>query len=385
MSKMLRRKHSNVSDKEKGQKPKRTSSFGSFDRFRHHNSPTKPEEQVQLNPDEADNTADPEEQSQSKASTNSGSLGKKMRAISLTMRKKMGKRYIKALSEEMNEDTDGDSPYRDSDTPDGPQSEKISLKASDSMESLYSLNSGRSSSSGITSGSDGISNRDSLRFDEEVPYTGPFCGRASVHTDFTPSPYDTDSLKLKKGDIIDIISKSPMGTWTGLLHNKVGSFKFIYVELISEEIITPRKIKTRRRSKRAKPKTLEELLQRLSLQELTSTLLLNGYQSLEELRDLKESHLVELNVTDPEHRMRLLTAVEHLLEDDNENSDQEVGDTQAQNTLTVGLKYDHLQSEDCPRDSGCYITLESSDNGKEDLESESLTVLVGQVSATDST
>lgn len=27
-------------------------------------------------------------------------------------------------------------------------------------------------------------------------YTGPFCGRA-VHTDFTPSPYDRDSLKLQ--------------------------------------------------------------------------------------------------------------------------------------------------------------------------------------------
>lgn len=28
-------------------------------------------------------------------------------------------------------------------------------------------------------------------------YQGGFCGRARVHTDFDPSPYDTDSLKLK--------------------------------------------------------------------------------------------------------------------------------------------------------------------------------------------
>lgn len=45
------------------------------------------------------------------------------------------------------------------------------------------------------------SNRESVRSedgdDEEPPYRGPFCGRARVHTDFTPSPYDTDSLKLK--------------------------------------------------------------------------------------------------------------------------------------------------------------------------------------------
>lgn len=45
------------------------------------------------------------------------------------------------------------------------------------------------------------SNRESVKSedgeDEELPYRGPFCGRARVHTDFTPSPYDTDSLKLK--------------------------------------------------------------------------------------------------------------------------------------------------------------------------------------------
>lgn len=33
--------------------------------------------------------------------------------------------------------------------------------------------------------------------EDEPPYRGPFCGRALVHADFTPSPYDTDSLKLK--------------------------------------------------------------------------------------------------------------------------------------------------------------------------------------------
>lgn len=45
------------------------------------------------------------------------------------------------------------------------------------------------------------SNRESVKSEDgeedELPYHGPFCGRALVHTDFTPSPYDTDSLKLK--------------------------------------------------------------------------------------------------------------------------------------------------------------------------------------------
>ncbi len=49
---------------------------------------------------------------------------------------------------------------------------------------------------GVTSGSEGCSNRDSMRL-EDLPYTGQFCGRAKVHTNFVPSPYDTESLYLK--------------------------------------------------------------------------------------------------------------------------------------------------------------------------------------------
>lgn len=41
-----------------------------------------------------------ESEEQNKTSNNGGSLGKKMRAISWTMKKKVGKKYIKALSEE---------------------------------------------------------------------------------------------------------------------------------------------------------------------------------------------------------------------------------------------------------------------------------------------
>lgn len=55
-----------------------------------------------------------------------------------------------------------------------------------------------------TSGSDrqsldsGYCQRDSMRLEENgVSYNGPFCGRALVHTDFTPSPYDVESLKLQ--------------------------------------------------------------------------------------------------------------------------------------------------------------------------------------------
>lgn len=54
--------------------------------------------------------------------------------------------------------------------------------------------------------------------------------------------------------------------WTGMLNNKVGNFKFIYVDVISEEEAAPKKIKAHRRSGGEKPKTLQEFLERIHLQ-----------------------------------------------------------------------------------------------------------------------
>ncbi|KFO13770.1 SAM domain-containing protein SAMSN-1, partial [Balearica regulorum gibbericeps] len=351
----------------------RTSSFGSFDRFRHH-AISKTDDSAEV--PELESVSDIGEGVQTKAANNGRSLGKKMRAISLTMKKKMGKKYIKTLSEEMNEEGKDDS-----DPSSGIHTEKVSLKASDSMESLCSLNSGQSSSSGVTSCSDGMSNRDSLRFDDEVPYSGPFCGRAKVHTDFTPSPYDTDSLKIKKGDIIDIICKTPMGIWTGMLNNKVGNFKFIYVDIILEEEAAPRKIKPRRGSKRTKPKTLQELLDCVHLQEYASTLLLNGYETLEDLKDLQESHLIELNISNPEDRARLLSAIENL--QDCDSKCLSFVKSHEMRSVSPHDGFDKSQLNDCPRDSGCYVSSENSDNGKEEVDPESLSDMMQSITITE--
>ncbi|XP_060626490.2 SAM domain-containing protein SAMSN-1 isoform X2 [Anolis sagrei] len=357
----------------------RASSFGKFDHHRHH-STSKPDDSSE--PCEVDTVSDGGEPGHNKTPHNGGSLGKKMRAISMTMKKKMGKKYIKALSEDMDEEgKEYSCSNRDSDPGGGLHTEKVSLKTSDSMDSLYSLNSGQSSSSGVTSCSDGTSNRDSLRLDDEVPYTGPFCGKAKVHTDFTPSPYDTDSLKIKKGDIIDIICKTPMGMWTGLLNNKVGNFKFIYVDLIEEENSTPRTRKPHKKSKRAKPNSLQELLERLNLQDYASTLLLNGYETLEDLKDLKESHLIELNIEGPEDRTRLLTAIENLQDYENEQ-DQET--QEVSQTSSPDLNCNKSQLNDCPRDSGCYISPENSDNSKEDLDTENLSDMIKTITIKES-
>ncbi|KAM7413477.1 hypothetical protein PAMA_020729 [Pampus argenteus] len=344
---MLHRTTSSVSDKAKINKPKRSTSFGRFDGLKHQLLQTKPEENGTNMLTDGGESLDPHK---------SAGFGKKMKAISLTMRRKMIKKHTKSFSEETGDETDKDP---EPETESGPPAEKSSAKTSNSLESLYS---GQSSSSGVTSESNGSGQRDSLRLEEDGSYQGQFSGRARVHTDFVPSPYDTDSLKLKVGDVISIISKPPMGIWTGMLNNKVGNFKFIYVDVLvekEEEEEVP-KIRQQKLCKRPRPKTLLELLEHLKLEEYASALLLNGYQTVEDLMHLQEKHLIELNIKDPEHRHRLLTAAEYRYAEGDDARDAE------QHTSSHSV---HEEDSDCPRDSGCFIPSECSDSKEDAVDS----------------
>ncbi|XP_074165693.1 SAM and SH3 domain-containing protein 1 isoform X3 [Sminthopsis crassicaudata] len=290
------------------------------------------------------------------------SLGKKVKSVKETMRKRMSKKYSSSVSEQ-DSSPDGIPGSPQSPPPDKESLDKPKLKAGGSVESLRSSLSGQSSMSGqtVSTTDSSTSNRESVKSedgdDEEPPYRGPFCGRARVHTDFTPSPYDTDSLKLKKGDIIDIISKPPMGTWMGLLNNKVGTFKFIYVDVLNEEEEKPKRPTRRRRKGRPpQPKSVEDLLDRINLKEHMPTFLFNGYEDLDTFKLLEEEDLDELNIRDPEHRAVLLTAVE-LLQEYDSNSDQ----SGSQEKLLI----DSQGLTGCsPRDSGCYEGSENLENGK---------------------
>ncbi|XP_019727819.1 SAM and SH3 domain-containing protein 1-like [Hippocampus comes] len=245
------------------------------------------------------------------------SLGKKVKSVRETMRKHITKRHQASM-------LDQSSPDRSiSSCPQSPQLnsslEKVELKPGGSVESLRSSLSGQSSMSGQTVGTtdSSNSNRESVKSEDgeedELPYSGPFCGRALVHTDFTPSPYDTDSLKLKSGDVIDMISKPPMGTWMGMLRGKVGTFKFIYVDVLNPERAKPKKTERRRRKARQpKPQSVDELLERINLKEHLPTFLFNGYDDLDTFRLLEEEDLDELHITDPQDRAVLLTAVQLL-------------------------------------------------------------------------
>ncbi|XP_044147665.1 SAM and SH3 domain-containing protein 1 isoform X5 [Bufo gargarizans] len=295
------------------------------------------------------------------------SLGKKVKSVKETMRKRMSKKYTSSVSEQ-DSSIDGIPGSPESPLPPTSTLEKPKLKAGGSVESLRSSLSGQSSMSGqtVSTTDSSASNRESVKSedgdDEELPYRGPFCGRARVHTDFTPSPYDSDSLKLKKGDIIEIISKPPMGTWMGLLNNKVGTFKFIYVDVINEVEEKPKRpTRRRRKGRQPKPKSVEELLDRINLKEHMPTFLFNGYEDLDTFKLLEEEDLDELNIQNPEHKAVLLTAIE-LLQEYDSNSDHSGSQ---EKLLTEG----EGRSGCSPRDSGCYESSENIEHGKSQVTS----------------
>uniref|UniRef100_A0A8B9GEA6 SAM and SH3 domain containing 3 n=1 Tax=Amazona collaria TaxID=241587 RepID=A0A8B9GEA6_9PSIT len=375
---MLRRKPSNAGDKEPGHRKlslQRSSSFKDFAKAKV-SSPVLSENEFNLEekiPRDESSSASPED-----AARGSGmKLSKKWRAvISRTMNRKMGRMAVKALAEgkqgDVEEEEEGPMcPLSPAGSTEEPSHDKLPVPylemeedeqppLSSEPDSSAAL-AGHSLGPGHSMGSERPGPRSQQQDSPGTAYSGPFCGRARVHTDFTPSPYDRDSLKLRKGDIIGIIEKPPVGTWTGLLNNRVGSFKFIYVDVIPEEAAPARKSRGSGRSKRLKPKTLHELLERINLQEHTSTLLLNGYQTLEDFKELRETHLNELNITDPQHRAKLLTAAELLLDYDTASEPEEGNSSEAQPSPSE-------PKGDIPRDSGCFEGSETLDGSRDEAE-----------------
>lgn len=361
---MLRRKPSNASEKDPNQKRKlslqRSSSFKDFAKNKP-SSPITSEKEFSLEeevPEGGPSNALPSPDDSGRSS--SLKLGRRWKAaISRTMNRKTGKAAAKALAEQGEADEDPapsllNSPMNKEALifPESTDLHSPSSPQSPSGSELFDLK---------------LTRDKKMEEDSPAPYSGPFCGKARVHTNFIPSPYDRDSLKLQKGDIIQIIAKPPVGTWTGLLNNKMGSFKFIYVDVIPDDPVPVLKSCSRSRSKRPKLKTLEELLERMNLQEYASTLLLNGYQTLEDFKELQETHLNELNITDPQHRAKLLTAADLLLDYDTSSEAEEEG-----GGLELQLAPEQPKG-DIPRDSGCFEGADMLDSKLEEgLQSLSL-------------
>ncbi|KAJ3589487.1 hypothetical protein NHX12_010332, partial [Muraenolepis orangiensis] len=233
-------------------------------------------------------------------------------------------------------------------------------RSSNSFESLYSLNSRQSSSSGVTSGSTCSSNRSSLLPEEDLLHSPRFCARARVHTDFVPSPYDMESLRLKVGDVIDVIAKPTMGIWRGMLNGKIGSFKFVYVDVLEDG--ESEKYQSHKPWPKSRPQTLEELLKHHSVEECCSILRLHGYQAVEDLARLREHRPTKRNEIGPDERRRLLAAVEALQEPQCGGG----GWDQGSETPTANGVVDPRTRA---RDSGCHmLPSNGSDNGRDDAE-----------------
>lgn len=63
---------------------------------------------------------------------------------------------------------------------------------------------------------------------------------------------------------------------------------------------------------------------------------------------------------------------------------QKSEDGQETQNLSPHQSFDKSQLNDCPRDSGCYISSENSDNGKEEADSEALSDMVQSITISES-
>ncbi|KAJ8917209.1 hypothetical protein NQ315_012701, partial [Exocentrus adspersus] len=224
-----------------------------------------------------------------------------------------------------------------------------------SVESLPS-GSGSSTQALVRAGS----NHSSISTEEpDVSPTDQIVGRARALVDHIPSPYDKEALKFKAGDIIDLVSMNASGQWRGICRGKRGIFKFINVELLSERSIKAKKAIKWHRNIKSKPASVEDLLQKMNLQEYISVLILNGYEDLELFKEIEPSDLDYLGIINMDHRAKILTAVQ-LLHDLDSGSEGDIagssseGDEQHRLTQEVGGKCSPFGRRQFPRDSGCY-------------------------------
>ena len=138
-------------------------------------------------------------------------------------------------------------------------------------------------------------------------FCGPYLGQAIVKVDFTPNPYDREALRLKRGDVIDVIETNPNGTWRGHCNGRVGNFKFLNVETI------PLRRGGHHSTLDTAPSptihSVQQLLASLNMEQYLSVFTLNGYDSLGSLYHVDKSTLEYFGIFDTHHQTQLLDAI----------------------------------------------------------------------------
>merc|ERR1719367_514326 len=127
--------------------------------------------------------------------------------------------------------------------------------------------------------------------------------------DCHPSPYDRQALAFRRGDRIEVIRMGPTGIWRGRCRGKEGNFKFIDVRTEKQ----PKKRVDASPSRRiSRSQSVTDLLSSMSLENLTSVFVLNGYDTAEDIEQLCEEDLEYLGITEEETREMLLDTARHL-------------------------------------------------------------------------
>jgi len=129
--------------------------------------------------------------------------------------------------------------------------------------------------------------------------------------DCHPSPYDRQALAFKRGDRIEVMRMGPTGIWRGRCRGREGNFKFIDVRTEKQ----PNKRRTVEASptrRISRSQSVTDLLSSMSLENLTSVFVLNGYDTAEDIEQLCEEDLEYLGITEEETREMLLDTARHL-------------------------------------------------------------------------
>ncbi|XP_071800677.1 SAM and SH3 domain-containing protein 1-like isoform X5 [Asterias amurensis] len=197
-------------------------------------------------------------------------------------------------------------------------------------------------------------------------YIGPYNNLAICIQDNQPSPYDKDGLSLKVGDLVYITMKQG-GSWEGVCGQRRGKFKFISVRVLSPKEEEKRKESvemdlgenddgsdTTPSETMPKLSSLKELLERIECEQYYSIFQLHDFGTLEQFKYLESSHLGLLNIVDPEHKVKILTAAQIL-------RDPKSGKDRAASQQLQGLLWPTRipSGRMSTRDSGFYASTET--------------------------
>ena len=129
--------------------------------------------------------------------------------------------------------------------------------------------------------------------------------------DCHPSPYDRQALAFRRGDRIEVMRMGPTGIWRGRCRGREGNFKFIDVRT-EKHPDKPRTVEASPSRRISRSQSVTDLLSSMSLENLTSVFVLNGYDTAEDIEQLCEEDLEYLGITEEETRELLLDTARHL-------------------------------------------------------------------------